>query len=124
MNPRIRMLLLNNITRQTCSRSGFKLKLPGNRLLTTSASLPRKVDYYSVLGVNRNETEQNIKTAYFRLAKRYHPDYNDTPGSAPMFEMLSEAYEVLSNPDKVSSINYLRKIVTISTILTVFASPY
>lgn len=97
MSLRVKMHLCNRIL-----TSGFKISRNHSRLLTTSVSLRRKIDYYSVLGVNRNETEQNIKTAYFRLAKRYHPDYNDTPGSAPMFEMLSEAYEVLSNPEKRS----------------------
>ena len=97
MSLRVKMHLCNRIL-----TSGFKISHNHSRLLTTSVSLRRKIDYYSVLGVNRNETEQNIKTAYFRLAKRYHPDYNDTPGSAPMFEMLSEAYEVLSNPEKRS----------------------
>ena len=58
------------------------------------------VDYYTTLGVSKGADTQTIKTAYFRLAKKFHPDYNNSPNAAPMFEMISEAYEVLSDPDK------------------------
>ena len=70
------------------------------RRFCTSRHLKRKVDYYATLGVNSNADQQSIKTSYFRLAKKYHPDYNKTPTAAPMFEFISEAYEVLSDPIK------------------------
>ena len=60
-----------------------------------------KRDYYEVLGVDRTADEQAIKSAYRRLAHRYHPDKN--PGdkqSEDSFKEASEAYEVLSDPDK------------------------
>lgn len=60
-----------------------------------------KRDYYEVLGVSRSSTEQEIKTAYRKLAHKYHPDKN--PGDAAAeeaFKEANEAYEMLSNPDK------------------------
>ncbi|HEV7903212.1 MAG TPA: molecular chaperone DnaJ [Pyrinomonadaceae bacterium] len=60
-----------------------------------------KKDYYELLGVGRNATEQELKSAYKRLAIRYHPDKN--PGDAEaeeMFKEVAEAYSVLSNGEQ------------------------
>ncbi|HEX8422092.1 MAG TPA: molecular chaperone DnaJ [Pyrinomonadaceae bacterium] len=60
-----------------------------------------KKDYYELLGVGRNATEQELKSAYKRLAIRYHPDKN--PGDAEaeeMFKEVAEAYSVLSNAEQ------------------------
>ena len=62
--------------------------------------LLKRVDYYDALGVTKTADGKSIKVAYFRLAKKYHPDFNPSPTAAPMFEMISEAYEVLSDPHK------------------------
>lgn len=61
-----------------------------------------KRDYYEVLGVSRDASPEEIKRAYRRLAKKYHPDRNkDNPKEAEAkFIEVSEAYEVLSNPEK------------------------
>lgn len=59
-----------------------------------------KQDYYSVLGMRRDASDKEIKQAYRRLARQYHPDVN--PGDAAaeqQFKEISEAYSVLSNPD-------------------------
>jgi len=58
-------------------------------------------DYYRILGVDKKASEKEIKDAYRRLARKYHPDTN--PGdksSEEKFKEISEAYEVLSNPEK------------------------
>jgi len=62
----------------------------------------KKRDYYEVLGVDRNASEQEIKRAYRRLARKYHPDRNkDNPKEAEeKFKEISEAYEVLMDKDK------------------------
>jgi len=59
-----------------------------------------KRDYYEVLGVHRGCTEEEIKAAYRRLAKQYHPDVNKEPGAEERFKEINEAYEVLSDPQK------------------------
>ncbi len=62
--------------------------------------MPDKKDYYDVLGVSKDASEKDIKTAYRKLAMKHHPDRSDDPGAEEMFKELSEAYAVLSDPDK------------------------
>lgn len=57
-------------------------------------------DYYDVLGISRNADTQEIKTAFRRLARQYHPDVSQEPGAEEKFKELNEAYEVLSDDDK------------------------
>ncbi|MHA1148562.1 MAG: molecular chaperone DnaJ [Promethearchaeota archaeon] len=64
-------------------------------------SSKQKRDYYEVLGVSREATENEIKLAYRKLAKQYHPDLNKTdPNAKDKFIEIQEAYEVLSDPQK------------------------
>ncbi len=59
-----------------------------------------KRDYYEVLGIDRNASEEKIKKAFRELAFKYHPDHNHDDGAEEKFKELNEAYEVLSDPDK------------------------
>ena len=59
-----------------------------------------KRDYYEVLGVNRNASQEEIKKAFRKLAFQHHPDHNHEEGSADKFKEINEAYEVLADPEK------------------------
>lgn len=59
-----------------------------------------KRDYYEVLGVGRKASASAIKTAYRKLARKYHPDVNKEPGATGKFKEATEAYEVLSDSSK------------------------
>ncbi len=54
-------------------------------------------DYYAVLGLNRAATPRQVKVAYFKRAKKYHPDQNQSDEARLMFQLVAEAYEVLSD---------------------------
>ena len=57
-------------------------------------------DYYAVLGVEPSAGDAEIKTAYRRLARKYHPDVSKDPDAEARFKELGEAYEVLKDPEK------------------------
>lgn len=59
-----------------------------------------KRDYYEILGVNKNSSADEIKSAYRKLALKYHPDRNKESGAEEQFKEINEAYEILSDSQK------------------------
>ena len=57
-------------------------------------------DYYEILGVKKDASQSEIKSAYRKLAKKYHPDVNKTPEASAKFKDINEAFEVLNDKEK------------------------
>jgi curved DNA-binding protein len=57
-------------------------------------------DYYKIMGLNRDASAKDVKIAYRRLARKYHPDISKEPNAEEKFKELGEAYEVLKDPEK------------------------
>src|SRR5215204_4323538 len=57
-------------------------------------------DLYEILGVGRDASTEDIRTAYRRLAREFHPDVNDDPDAEQRFKEVAGAYEILSDADK------------------------
>ena len=58
------------------------------------------MDYYEILGVDRNATKDDLKKAFRTLARKYHPDVNKAPDAAEKFKEIGKAYETLSDDNK------------------------
>jgi len=76
----------------------------GNKVIGNIKRKPMsKLDYYEVLGIPRSASKGEIKAAYRKLAKKYHPDHNPNDSeAAKQFKLCTEAYEVLGDPQKRS----------------------
>jgi len=64
-------------------------------------------DYYMIMGVDRNATQEDIKRAYRKLARKYHPDVSKEEGAQAKFQEMQEAYEVLRDPEKRAAYDQL-----------------
>lgn len=60
---------------------------------------PLKYDYYKILGLPRDASQQDIKRAYRKLVMKYHPDRNSSTEAALVFVLITEAYEILSDQE-------------------------
>jgi len=69
----------------------------------------RFVDYYEVMGVSPDASADDIKKAYRRLARKYHPDVSKEPNAEEKFKQLGEAYEVLKDPARRAEYDELRR---------------
>ena len=66
-------------------------------------------DYYEILGVSRDATQDQIQSAYRKLARKYHPDINKSKGAEDKFKQIGEAYEVLGDAEKRKKYDQLGK---------------
>src|SRR3954447_14055962 len=62
--------------------------------------MARNPDHYKTLGVDKKASQEEIKKAYRKLARQYHPDTNSDTGAEARFKEISEAYDVLGDPEK------------------------
>ena len=62
--------------------------------------MANKRDYYEVLGVGKDASGDEVKKAFRKLARQYHPDVNKDPEAETQFKEINEAYEVLSDEQK------------------------
>ena len=59
-----------------------------------------KLNYYEILQIPQKSTSNEIKISYYKLAKKWHPDKNNTPGAENKFKEIMNAYQVLSDESK------------------------
>lgn len=74
--------------------------------------MPNNRDYYQILGVPRNASDEEIKKAFRKLAFKYHPGHNRQPEAEAKFKEINEAYEVLSNSEKRASYDRFGRVAT------------
>lgn len=84
-------MLLTTHRRIVCRSAAFRVD---------SFAVVMGKDYYKILGVAKSASDEEIKKAYRKMALKYHPDKNKSPGAEEKFKEIAEAYDVLSDPEK------------------------
>jgi len=74
--------------------------------------MPSNRDYYEILGISRNASDEEIKKAFRKLAFKYHPDHNNESEAEAKFKEINEAYEVLSDAKKRASYDRYGNVAT------------
>ena len=74
----------------------------------TTRTCSKDTDYYAILGIPTTATLADIKRAYRRLARQYHPDTNPDKDAARRFRQITEAYELLSDPTRRAAYDQTR----------------
>ncbi|MBT8484830.1 MAG: DnaJ domain-containing protein [Phycisphaerales bacterium] len=72
--------------------------------------MAKSTDYYEALGITRSASAEEIRAAYRKLARQYHPDVNKSPDAATRFSEITEAYEVLSDPEKRKTYDHFGRV--------------
>lgn len=89
--------------RPSISHTGTDGSYAAQRAFATSLNMSTQGstgrDFYQILGVSRSADAKEIKSAYRKLAKQYHPDANPGEDTTEKFQEINRAYEVLNNPD-------------------------
>lgn len=77
----------------------FTYPLTYKKRTASTKSSKKKKDHYDILGLDRQAEVKEVKNAFYKLSKQYHPDVNKEAGAVEKFQELTDAYEVLSSPD-------------------------
>uniref|UniRef100_A0A8C4JAL6 DnaJ heat shock protein family (Hsp40) member C18 n=2 Tax=Dromaius novaehollandiae TaxID=8790 RepID=A0A8C4JAL6_DRONO len=83
-----------------CEREWPQAKRARNGAVVLVCRIKRCRNYYEILGVERDASEEELKKAYRKLALKFHPDKNRAPGATEAFKAIGNAFAVLSNPEK------------------------
>src|SRR5580765_5594295 len=98
-------------SRATGSRAHSSVRHECRSTPTRAGTKVAAKDFYQVLGVPDSASQGDIKKAYRRLAKQYHPDANpNNPSAAERFKEISEAHSTLSDPDKRKQYDQMRRL--------------
>ena len=83
-----------------------------------SSKTAKKQDHYEVLGLKRDAENKEVKDAFYKLSKQYHPDVNKEKGAVEKFQDITDAYEVLSSSDSRAAYDRQTQMESASVVVT------